>query len=911
MNEDKQNYKGISKNGLIENAKATLINKFGFIPHHKRVSSDNINNNILILSKTSISNSKNNHNNIKLKLNLLGIEPKTNNYKNNKNIQASQSCNSLNNKVNYNNNKKNISRNYNEIQSNITNNTSKTKTNYSTFFNNKPKFFKTLQSNYKHSYSITNEHNKEIVVKKDNKKNENKIKNKNVLCKEKNSFNEIALNFKPVIKKNDNLIYNRLWSKLITNIDQKQNNKINNLKKKCLNQVNINNNTNININIKNDIVNSPEEKKEKKENNENNENIIENIHINKNNICFNNLEINNVNINNNNSLTVEKNYSKNYLPDMSLNDITNCNPPEKDNSTISINEEYKQIKKESKKNFNKIIQERQNEKNKNSKKITQRKSYEKDRNKSPKDIISVKNENKLHKIYSSSLFDDSNMDNIINHKREIKYCNSDTFKTINDKNDNNNKKEKEDKKETKNNENNSIIHDISFIGDSNSYNRLNKKTLEKDSYEKGKKNNNNNESDFTESNNRNIFTNYNYNKYNNNNNICNIYNNSTYQSDNLKIYRLLSRNYSYNVSSRDIQEESAKKINRENQHINYQFITEIEKKNINIINLNKKKFLNLNDKCIFKILSFGLDLYLPLLHCDKYIKNKINKSFNNIFNNIINDFKIKYKDYLEVIHYKFEQNKIKSFYKNNEYILDLILVCKIISKNIGQSIEISCNYLSNNKKYDYLWKFDLQKKTKINKWIATEINAIKNYHKTISYTSQVSAFSYGDEIQLEINIFNINNSLEPSSLEWYEIIISPVSPGVYETTKFINNISYDPLRACEVEKQILLWHDNINNEHMDVYEDIKKIFNDFFKIKKIYYDKSKFFFYKIIMVPYKLGIILRNKYCSFDINIIDLDSPIKNEIQCIYFINTNSYTNKMDIRIGSTLTLYIIDMKSN
>ena len=98
---------------------------------------------------------------------------------------------------------------------------------------------------------------------------------------------------------------------------------------------------------------------------------------------------------------------------------------------------------------------------------------------------------------------------------------------------------------------------------------------------------------------------------------------------------------------------------------------------------------------------------------------------------------------------------------------------------------------------------------------------------------------------------------------------------------------------------------------MNIYEEIKKIFKDFFKIKKIGYDKSKYFFYKIKMVPYKIGILSRNKFCSFDINIIDLDSPIKNEIQCIYFINTNSYTNKMDIRIGSTLTLYIIDMNSS
>ena len=63
------------------------------------------------------------------------------------------------------------------------------------------------------------------------------------------------------------------------------------------------------------------------------------------------------------------------------------------------------------------------------------------------------------------------------------------------------------------------------------------------------------------------------------------------------------------------------------------------------------------------------------------------------------------------------------------------------------------------------------------------------------------------------------------------------------------------------------------------------------------------------MIPYKIGFVLRNKYCNFDINIIDFDKAYRNEIHCIYLINTNNYTNKMDIRIGSTLILYIVDMK--
>ena len=867
MSEKNQNYKEITINGFIENSKVLLIKKFGFVG--KKLNSEKINDNKLLLSKSSINNSKNKINDKKLRLSLLEKNKYINNFKYKK---ISQSCNSLINN-NSNNYKKKQSRNYNN-SSYITNDNTNSRY-YSSFFNNKSKILKTNQSN---SYTLNNTQKIKQSTKSfktfKNINIENNIKNKNYLINTKNKCNKEVVNIKPIIKNKENLINNQLWSKLITNIDQKQNNKINKFKQNnYLNRVNININTNININIKNDISNYK---------NEDNENI--------NNISYNNT--NNVNININNNLSKKNNNFKKYLQNISFNDITNYNPPEKDNSTISIDEENNELKKESKNHLNKIIEERKKERNQKEEKKSKEKKKENDKNINEK--MSIKKENRIHKLYSSSMFEDSYIDNSNNNKREIKYCNSNSFKTSSDKSD--------DKKD-KNNSNN----ELSFIGDNNSYHRVYKKSLEKESNEK-ENNNINNESDFTESNNRNIFNNY------NNNKCLNIYknkNNYTNKSENIKLHKLLSRNYSFNVSSRDIYDHKPKKFEHENPNINYHFISDIEKNNCNIINLSKKKFINLKDICIFKILSFSIESYLPLINSDKNIKIKINNSLNNIFENIINDFKFKYKDYLEVIHYKFEQNKIKSFYNNNNFILDLILNCKIISKHIEESIEISCNYISNNEKYDYLWKFDLQNKSKIKKWISSEINTMKNYHKTISYTSQVSSFSYGDEIQIQINIFNIFNVLEPSTLEWYEPIISPINNEIYENTKFINRISYDPLRACEIEKQILLWHDKLSEEQTIICEEIKEIYKSYFKIKNIYFDKSKFCFYKFVMIPYKVGFLQRNKYCSFDINIIDFNKPIKNEIQCIYLINTNNYTNKMDVRIGTNLTLYIIDMQVN
>ena len=62
------------------------------------------------------------------------------------------------------------------------------------------------------------------------------------------------------------------------------------------------------------------------------------------------------------------------------------------------------------------------------------------------------------------------------------------------------------------------------------------------------------------------------------------------------------------------------------------------------------------------------------------------------------------------------------------------------------------------------------------------------------------------------------------------------------------------------------------------------------------------------MIANKIGILKQNKYLSFDINIIDYESNIKNEIQCIYLVNNNFFNKSMDIRIGTVITFYIIDM---
>ena len=363
----------------------------------------------------------------------------------------------------------------------------------------------------------------------------------------------------------------------------------------------------------------------------------------------------------------------------------------------------------------------------------------------------------------------------------------------------------------------------------------------------------------------------------------------------------------YDISSRFINEE-----NINTSHIlpsnKFFFITDIEEEIKKMPIISFKKILNLNNKSLFNLLSFSFDNYSSIININKYVKNKVEKSLKNIFQQAINDFKHKYNSFLKVIEFNFIQKNFMLNHKKNN-LLNLEIRCQIITEEVNKSYEIGCNYISNNKKYDYFWKFDVQNKKDIKLWICTELNKINNTSKNFTYTSQVSSFSYNDIIKLQFNIFSKGTIIDPITIEWTEPVISQVPGGVFEKSKFISSYSFDQIRACEVETQILFWKNIIPMDDGGIVKEVKKIYEKFFDIENIRYDISKFYFFKVEMQAKKIGCLKQNKFSVFDINIIDYDKNVENEIQCIYLMNSYYYSQKMDIRIGTKVILYIVDMK--
>ena len=348
----------------------------------------------------------------------------------------------------------------------------------------------------------------------------------------------------------------------------------------------------------------------------------------------------------------------------------------------------------------------------------------------------------------------------------------------------------------------------------------------------------------------------------------------------------------YNISPRFLINEVSlnTKFNLPNK--SFMFINDIEKENKSLPIINYKKILKLNDKSIL----------------NKLVRNKINKSLKNIFSHVIDDFQFKYNKFLKVLDYTFIKKEILLNHKKT-HLFNMEIKCQIISLEPKKSYEIGCNYISFNKKYDYIWKFDIQNVKDIKLWLCTELDIINNTYKKFTYTSQVVSFNYNDEIKLQLNIFSKGNNIDPISIEWTEPIESSIPSEIYEKSTFKSSVEFDQLRACEVETQILFWKNTLPKESEELIEDFKQIFEKFFKIKNIYFDESKFYFFKIEMKANKIGLLKQNKFSTFDINIIDYKSNLKNEIQCIYLMNSNYYTKKMDIRIGSLVTIYIVDMK--
>ena len=888
-------YNQISKKGLLENDKKLLLKKFGFINFHLsqgNLNFDNINTHNYSLIENSLLSIKNESRKpIKTTINI-------NNIKNNDKVNNSQKNNQIKTKNIIQNIQKNYSSNnsclkknkhkYNQSMSSLPLNT-----NINTKDKSDKQFYKvrnnvssvnatatTAQNSIKTNIGLLS--NMDMIKPIQKNKSKNKIENiKAKNCSTPNLFDKVH-NHVNLNKEKPNKIYNNSTYLSKTNKKQIAKKIINNRNKEKLNKYN-------------DIIEKEINKTMQNFYNKNNDNL--NNHINK----TNEKEIKNITENNENSDNTKKESIKELHKIFNDKILQNIDKKNLINDIIINNLELNQNKK-----FNSRNNEQQNI------------------NINEQVTINIEENDKQREVKDNKILiphTDSMLDKINNNK---------------------NSSNKESTKNKKNDRNNKNINDNNINSDNIYQNYSNYESFEEEKEEKVMINNINDDgkkrySIFNENEKENKYVNEKHKKNSKENSSTheNVYKNMNdldkdkniskqeeqefrpecdRQSD--QTQTTLDKNYIlskfikqpiYDISSRYLNEEN---VNLK--HIlpskKFLFITDIEEEIKRMPIISFKKILNLSDKSLFNLLSFSYDNYLSIISLNNLVKNKVVKSLKAIFQHAINDFKHKYESFLKVIDYNFIQKNFMLNHKKNN-LLNLEIKCEIITEEINKSYEIGCNYISNNKNYDYLWKIDIKNKKDINIWICTELNKINNASKNFTYTSQVSSFCHGDMINLQFNIFSEGNIINPISIEWTEPAISLVPGGVFEKSKYISPYSFDQIRACEVETQILFWKNILPENDGGIVNEVKKIYGKFFDIQNIRYDVSKFYFFKVEMKANKIGCLKSNKFSKFDINIIDYNENVENEIQCIYLMNSYYYSQKMDIRIGTKVILYIVDMK--
>ena len=888
-------YNQISKKGLLENDKKLLLKKFGFINFHLsqgNLNFDNINTHNYSLIENSLLSIKNESRKpIKTTININNIKnnDKVNNFQKNNQIKTKNIIQNI--QKNYSSNNSCLKKNkhkYNQSMSSLPLNT-----NINTKDKSDKQFYKvrnnvssvnatatTAQNSIKTNIGLLS--NMDMIKPIQKNKSKNKIENiKAKNCSTPNLFDKVH-NHVNLNKEKPNKIYNNSTYLSKTNKKQIAKKIINNRNKEKLNKYN-------------DIIEKEINKTMQNFYNKNNDNL--NNHINK----TNEKEIKNITENNENSDNTKKESIKELHKIFNDKILQNIDKKNLINDIIINNLELNQNKK-----FNSRNNEQQNI------------------NINEQVTINIEENDKQREVKDNKILiphTDSMLDKINNNK---------------------NSSNKESTKNKKNDINNKNINDNNINSDNIYQNYSNYESFEEEKEEKVMINNINDDSKkrysiFNENEKENKYVNEKHKKNSKENSSTheNVYKNMNdldkdkniskqeeqefrpecdRQSD--QTQTTLDKNYIlskfikqpiYDISSRYLNEEN---VNLK--HIlpskKFLFITDIEEEIKRMPIINFKKILNLSDKSLFNLLSFSYDNYLSIISLNNLVKNKVVKSLKAIFQHAINDFMHKYESFLKVIDYNFIQKNFMLNHKKNN-LLNLEIKCEIITEEINKSYEIGCNYISNNKNYDYLWKIDIKNKKDINIWICTELNKINNASKNFTYTSQVSSFCHGDMINLQFNIFSEGNIINPISIEWTEPAISLVPGGVFEKSKYISPYSFDQIRACEVETQILFWKNILPENDGGIVNEVKKIYGKFFDIQNIRYDVSKFYFFKVEMKANKIGCLKSNKFSKFDINIIDYNENVENEIQCIYLMNSYYYSQKMDIRIGTKVILYIVDMK--
>ena len=377
-----------------------------------------------------------------------------------------------------------------------------------------------------------------------------------------------------------------------------------------------------------------------------------------------------------------------------------------------------------------------------------------------------------------------------------------------------------------------------------------------------------------------------------------------------------------NISTFSLKRDSIKTCNlAENKAKNRSLILNLNsKKKINVhLKINHFKTILKNDG-LFHLLRF-LD-YSDIINLYKARNKKlcilINTAITNAYYFNVKEFLLKYNNIIELLKCTIIQSKIKSSLK-----IDFVLNIRFIhlknenmNKNKKIKLDDKCNsfteplyfqfryiynYYQKGKKkrelitkeeyeklnnkpkmFDY-YTFDLYPEkresnnlTNKSMYISKELSLFEKDGNNIVSIQPILPFSINDKGILNLEIYTANNGfVDPDSIK---IIIKS-----YNIKNHINKLSERNInnpRICEVENLCFHWKDiSLYIYHKTIINIVKKLFEPFFEIKKICFENTGIYIFKVYLKAIKSGVINRKNKFEIKIKIKEKDDYLENEIR--------------------------------
>jgi hypothetical protein len=386
------------------------------------------------------------------------------------------------------------------------------------------------------------------------------------------------------------------------------------------------------------------------------------------------------------------------------------------------------------------------------------------------------------------------------------------------------------------------------------------------------------------------------------------------------------------------------------------FINEIKKKSEfilqNQITLNYLKFIRMRDDAFLNLFSFIFDEYDTLKSINKQLRNKVQLCLSKRYSYLVDSFVehiFKGED-LQLYEYYFSSNIIdyssqntnlsrigglhninlnstfyfdpkNNFTKQNYNSLNLVLKSKILTSRVNQTFSFSLIYklINNEEELIQTWKIDILEKDEVAIWMASEAEEFDNDILRFCYLQPIFSYCNGDYFEISINLMSTYGQIDIRSVKCSKLRQTPIIPKTIKFYQYEKPViahkngsaiyvdsNYDRLRFCELENIINLWKNvkTLTNNYQ--VKDIHKIFGRHFEIMAFHYDFSKFYVFKVKMRAINKGLIKRNRYLNFEIEIKPENNNITNRMSCLGLLN---YSNrKYEVRVGQIVFFYFTDL---